>query len=304
MVVEKGHKIFIPADQLTATEVDVEWQQSFRKKSVQYYAVPFFNRDQDNEESVIFIQTTHLDSLRSKGALKDQITVIVDHSFQYGQNRDKTKRWLVYHDKINNPYQRFILGLIFKLGNDALKFRGGFIPSIDRGTLIFNFSALLVFTNKAVGASTQRIVEIAGINTSNVTIWDCPSSTSPDISLPMIQTAMNDFAYTFYTEKDVKRAFERYVASNYVQHNPSIPDGRDAAVKILSPLFNSPDNTFEIARVMVGPEYTTIHIKAGGANESLTNVFDVYRTKGSCIVEHWDCLQAMEKNTTSHHPYF
>ncbi|KAF5529486.1 hypothetical protein FNAPI_13861 [Fusarium napiforme] len=164
--------------------------------------------------------------------------------------------------------------------------------------------ALLLLTNKAVATSTQRIVEIAGINTSNVTIWDCPSSTSPDVNLPMIQTAMNDFAYTFYTEQDVKRAFERYVASNYVQHNPSMLDGRDAAVKILSPLFNSPDNTFEIARVMVGPEYTTIHIKAGGANESLTNVFDVYRTKGSCIVEHWDCLQAMEKNTTSYHPYF
>ncbi|KAJ9413970.1 hypothetical protein FOXG_22820 [Fusarium oxysporum f. sp. lycopersici 4287] len=165
-------------------------------------------------------------------------------------------------------------------------------------------SALLVLANKAAATNIQRVVEIAGINTSNVTIWDCPSTTSPDLSQSMIQTAMNDFAYTFYTEKDVKRAFERYVASNYVQHNPSIPDGRDAAVKILSPLFGSKENTFEIARVMVGPEYTTIHIKAGGANDSLTNVFDVYRTKGSCIVEHWDCLQAMEKNTTSHHPYF
>ncbi|KAF5612151.1 hypothetical protein F25303_14408 [Fusarium sp. NRRL 25303] len=106
--------------------------------------------------------------------------------------------------------------------------------------------ALLVLTNKAVATGTQRIVEIAGINTSNVTIWDCPSTTSPDLSQSMIQTAMNDFAYTFYTEKDVKRAFERYVASNYVQHNPSIPDGRDTAVKILSPLFNSKDNTFEV----------------------------------------------------------
>jgi len=107
-------------------------------------------------------------------------------------------------------------------------------------------SALLVLANKAAATNIQRVVEIAGINTSNVTIWDCPSTTSPDLSQSMIQTAMNDFAYTFYTEKDVKRAFERYVASNYVQHNPSIPDGRDAAVKILSPLFGSKDNTFEV----------------------------------------------------------
>ncbi|KAG5744695.1 hypothetical protein H9Q72_012395 [Fusarium xylarioides] len=111
MVVEKGHKIFIPADQLTATEVKVEWQQSLRAQSAQYYAVPFFNRDQDNEESVIFIQTSYLDSLKSKSAFEDKITVI----------------W------------RFMFGLISKLGNDALKFGGGFIPSIDmeRLRLIF-----------------------------------------------------------------------------------------------------------------------------------------------------------------------
>lgn len=107
-------------------------------------------------------------------------------------------------------------------------------------------SALLVLSGRAIATNTQRIVEIAGINTSNVTIWDCPSTTIPDLSQAMIQTAMNDFAYTFYTEKNVKGAFERYVASNYVQHNPSIPDGKDAAVKILSPLFESKDNTFEV----------------------------------------------------------
>jgi predicted SnoaL-like aldol condensation-catalyzing enzyme len=55
---------------------------------------------------------------------------------------------------------------------------------------------------------------------------------------------------------------------------------------------------------MVGPEYTTIHIKAGGADGSWTNVFDVYKTKGTCVVEHWDCLQAMDNKTVSSHPYF
>ncbi|KAF5568029.1 hypothetical protein FPHYL_2963 [Fusarium phyllophilum] len=144
MVVEKGHKIFIPADQLTATEVKVEWQQSLRAQSAQYYAVPFFNRDQDNEESVIFIQTSYLDSLKSKSAVEDKMTVIVDESFQYGQNREKTKRWLVYHNKMNNAYQwRFMFGLISKLGNDALKFGGGFIPSIDMQMLRLIFGDYL-----------------------------------------------------------------------------------------------------------------------------------------------------------------
>jgi predicted SnoaL-like aldol condensation-catalyzing enzyme len=57
---------------------------------------------------------------------------------------------------------------------------------------------------------------------------------------------------------------------------------------------------------MVGPEYTTIHIKATTVGGPNYNVFDVYRTQGSCIIEHWDCLEpATTDNTTvSPHPYF
>ncbi|KAF5667072.1 hypothetical protein FHETE_5775 [Fusarium heterosporum] len=132
MVVEKGNKIFIPTAQLTATEVKVEWSQSFSKRSEQYYSVPFFNKDQGNEESMIFIQKSYLDALKNKKAPGDDLTVVVDDSFQYGQNKEKTKRWLAFHDKNNKPYQwRFVQGLYSKLGQGALTFAGGFFPSID-----------------------------------------------------------------------------------------------------------------------------------------------------------------------------
>jgi hypothetical protein len=58
-----------------------------------------------NEESVIFIQKSYLDSLKSKKAPGDDLTVIVDDSFQYGQNKEKTRRWLAYHNKKNEAYQ-------------------------------------------------------------------------------------------------------------------------------------------------------------------------------------------------------
>ncbi|KAJ3543299.1 hypothetical protein NM208_g3649 [Fusarium decemcellulare] len=136
MVVEKGNKIFIPADQLTATEVKVEWQQNFSKRSEQYYSVPFFNKDQGSEESVIFIQKSYLEALKKKKAPGDDLTVIVDDSFQYGQNQEKTKRWLAYHNKDNKPYQwRFVAGLYSKLGKAALGFAGSFFPNIDLGLL-------------------------------------------------------------------------------------------------------------------------------------------------------------------------
>ncbi|KAG7528996.1 hypothetical protein FFLO_05854 [Filobasidium floriforme] len=117
---------------------------------------------------------------------------------------------------------------------------------------------------------------------------------------------MDDFAYLFYTAKNVTAAFDKYVAANYVQHNPNIADGRAAAIAALDPLFSSPTTSFDIARVMVGPEYTVIHIKAITTGQPNYNVYDVYRTEGSCIVEHWDVMAAatIDNTTVSPHPYF
>ena len=44
------------------------------------------------------------------------------------------------------------------------------------------------------------------------------------------RTLITDFARLFYLERDVRRAFETFVAPGYIQHNPGIPDGRDAAI--------------------------------------------------------------------------
>lgn len=63
------------------------------------------NSTAGNEESVIFIQKSYLDALKNKKAPGDDLTVIVDDSFQYGQNKEKTKRWLAFHNKKNEAYQ-------------------------------------------------------------------------------------------------------------------------------------------------------------------------------------------------------
>lgn len=44
-IVEKGDKIYIPADKLISTEVKVEWSQNLQSHSAEYYSVPFFNKD-------------------------------------------------------------------------------------------------------------------------------------------------------------------------------------------------------------------------------------------------------------------
>lgn len=48
---------------------------------------------------------------------------------------------------------------------------------------------------------------------------------------------MEDFADIFYRKKDVAKAFEKYVAEDYIQHNPNIEDGPKAAVDALKLMF-------------------------------------------------------------------
>ncbi|CEJ59834.1 hypothetical protein PMG11_08437 [Penicillium brasilianum] len=149
-------------------------------------------------------------------------------------------------------------------------------------TVIFVGSLLSCLLSRGVTAFDKRV---EGINTNHIKTFDCPSTTQAHPSQRELRASMDRFASIFYVEKDVESAFDQYVAKNYVQHNPGIADGRDAAVEALTPLFSAKENYFQIARVMVGPEYTTIHIKASTKIQA-SNVFDVYRTIGSCTIEH------------------
>lgn len=127
-VVEKGNTIYIPASTLTENKVTVEWQQNLSKKSQEYYSVAFFNKSKGDEQSVIFISTSFLESFKSKKAAGEDITVVVDDSFQYGQNKEKTARWLVYHDKSMNAFQwRFVASAKQKFGDKLAGFAGGLL---------------------------------------------------------------------------------------------------------------------------------------------------------------------------------
>ncbi|WP_343528827.1 nuclear transport factor 2 family protein [Sphingomonas sp.] len=116
---------------------------------------------------------------------------------------------------------------------------------------------------------------------------------------------ITDFADRFYTRRDVAGAFERYVAPDYIQHNPGLVDGREAAVAALAPKFAAPDARFDVKRIIVDGDMAVIHLhgrtdpaSAGGA------VADIYRLKDGKIVEHWDVIQPVPASSRNPHPMF
>jgi predicted SnoaL-like aldol condensation-catalyzing enzyme len=119
------------------------------------------------------------------------------------------------------------------------------------------------------------------------------------------RAVVTDFARLFYSERNVRAAFERHVVADYIQHNPGIADGRDAAIAALEGKFSAPTARFTVKRILVDGEYAMIHLHAqpdparpGGA------VADIYRLKDGRIVEHWDVLQPVPAQSANPHPMF
>lgn len=117
--------------------------------------------------------------------------------------------------------------------------------------------------------------------------------------------AVTEFARLFYTERDVKRAFETFVTPDYIQHNPGLADGREAAITALAPKFAQAGQEFRIKHILVDGDIAVIHVHAipePGARGA--SVFDMYRLENGKIVEHWDAIQSVPEKSANAHPMF
>lgn len=122
---------------------------------------------------------------------------------------------------------------------------------------------------------------------------------------PDNRAIVEDFARLFYGERDVKGAFEKYVVPDYIQHNPGVPDGREAAIALLQPMFSDRTRSFEVRKILVDGDLAAIHIFARPNPEARgAAVADFYRLKDGKIVEHWDIIQPIPEKSANPHPMF
>lgn len=105
-------------------------------------------------------------------------------------------------------------------------------------------------------------------------------------------------------QRRVREAMERYVAADYIQHNPKMPDGREASTTALEALSKSmPELTMEVKRTVAEGDMVVVHsFGRRRPGDRGVAVVDIYRLKDGLIVEHWDVIQdvpetAMNGNT-------
>lgn len=117
---------------------------------------------------------------------------------------------------------------------------------------------------------------------------------------------ITDFIDMFYGQKKPREAFEKYVAADYIQHNPGAPDGREATLALLEPFMKSmPDRTTKVLRILVDGDLAAVHSRgAKGPDDRGMAIVDIFRLKDGKIVEHWDVLQPVPEQSANPHPMF
>jgi len=100
-----------------------------------------------------------------------------------------------------------------------------------------------------------------------------------------------DFYRTVFIEKRVVEGFERYVAPEYVQHNPLLATGREPAVKFLSSRMTR-ESISDIKRVVAEGDLVVLHVHSrANLSDRGRAVVDIFRVTNGKIVEHWDVIQ-------------
>jgi len=84
-------------------------------------------------------------------------------------------------------------------------------------------------------------------------------------------------------------AVGRLYAPDYIQHNPEIPQGRDALVALVSNLTQAV--FYEPGLIVAEGDLVAIHGRIRGWADKPQVVVDLFRIEGGLLAEHWDVLQ-------------
>lgn len=97
-------------------------------------------------------------------------------------------------------------------------------------------------------------------------------------------------AMTSLFQRHDATAVERLYAADYIQHNPEIPQGRDALQALVAGM--SQDVFYEPGLMVAEGDLVAIHGRIHGWSDAPQVVVDIFRIEGGKLAEHWDVLQS------------
>jgi predicted SnoaL-like aldol condensation-catalyzing enzyme len=112
-----------------------------------------------------------------------------------------------------------------------------------------------------------------------------------------------------FEKKDINEAAS-YVADDLIQHNPTIPNGKEGVINGIGGylLKTYPNLKITEKRVITSGDYVVVH-KFGQFDSTNTTdpgvaIVDIFRVKDGKIVEHWDVVQPIPAQAANQNTMF
>ena len=122
---------------------------------------------------------------------------------------------------------------------------------------------------------------------------------------PTKQLVLDFFDLAFVKRKPAEAA-ERYLSAQYIQHNPTAPDGPDIFPQLIGGLFaEAPEASFHLKRAIAEDDLVVLHYNLklfpGDLGQA---VVDIFRVEDGRIVEHWDVMQPVPAESSNDNGMF
>lgn len=120
--------------------------------------------------------------------------------------------------------------------------------------------------------------------------------------------AVTGFYDLMFNQNNPREAIDRYVGSEYIQHNPNVPDGKESFITYFGKKAKEyPGKRVEFKHVFAEGDFVVVHCFQDWAtdNDRYWASIDIFRLdEEGKIVEHWDVIQPVPDKSANENTMF